>query len=333
MRYLILILSFISFFLFSCEENDPINEAFLFEFPGHFPEVEIPFDNQLTEARIKLGEKLFFDPILSRDSTISCGTCHKPEIAFADDKATTPGIENRPGTRNVPSILNVVYQNKLLREGSVPTIEQQVLVPVQEHNEFDSDWLEIINKLNNNDEYLDLLFDCNYTSPTTEKRMTEFEPYAVTRAIAAYERTLISANSKYDKYLKNEYLFSEKEQLGFNLFMSDSLNCSSCHSGILFTDQNFYSNGTYIDYPDPGRQRFTRNENDRGVFKVPSLRNVTLTPPYMFDGSFESLEEVILHYSAGGKDHINKSDKIRAFELNQDEIDALIEFLKTLEDA
>lgn len=332
MRLLIIIFSFLSFFFFSCDNEDNSEEVFFYEFPDHFPEPIIPEDNKLTESRIKLGERLFFDPILSRDSTISCATCHKPELAFADNKPTTPGIENRPGTRNVPSILNVVYQARLLREGSVPTIEGQVLVPIQEHNEFDSEWPAVLDKLNNKQEYLDLLFEANYISPTTNDRMEYFEPYAVTRAIASYERTLISADSKYDNYLKGNYDFTEAERLGYNLFMSDSLNCSSCHSGVLFTNMRFYSNGIYQEYSDPGRFRLTNLESDKGVFKVPSLRNVTITPPYMFDGSFDTLKDVILHYSTGGKDHINKSDKIKSFQLKQEEIDAIIAFLETLSD-
>ena len=226
----------------------------------------------------------------------------------------------------------MIFLNKFLREGSVNTLEKQVLVPVQEHNEFDNDWNNILYKLNQDQEYLDLLNDAEYIFPFDDRLLDTFEVFAVTRAISAYQRTLLSTNSKYDQYLLNKYKLNDQEQLGMELFISDSLNCSSCHSGVLFTDQNFYSNGIYENYEDPGLFRFSKNENDRGKFKVPSLRNTSLTYPYMHDGSMLKLRDVIEHYMSGGKAHNNKSEKINSFQLNEDEIDALISFLETLND-
>lgn len=324
----------LGFILISCQEKDDKininNNNILPNIPDYFPEFQIPEDNLLTKDRVELGEKLFFSPLLSKDNSMSCGTCHLPNVAFANNDKTTPGVFGREGTRNVPTLLNVIFHNTFLREGSVPTLEQQVLVPVQEHNEFDNDWLTIINRLNSEEDFLTLLHKSEYIFPADGKKITEFNPYAVTRAISAYQRTLLSVNSKYDKYLQNKTKFTESEELGYNLFKSDSLNCSKCHSGALLTNQNFYNNGLYDNYQDIGRARFTLDNNDIGKFKVPSLRNVDKTYPYMFDGSLETLEDVINHYQSGGKKHQNKSNFIQKFSLTENEKKALIDFLKSL---
>jgi cytochrome c peroxidase len=323
-----------SFIFISCQEKDDKininNNNILPNIPDYFPEFQIPNDNQLTKERVQLGEKLFFSPLLSNDKSISCGTCHLPNIAFANNEKNTPGVFGREGTRNVPSLLNIIFHNTFLREGSVPTLEQQVLVPVQEHNEFDNDWLTIINRLNLEEELLTLLYKSEYIFPADGKKITEFNPFAVTRAISAYQRTLLSINSKYDKYLQKKVNFNQSEELGYKLFKSDSLNCSKCHSGALLTNLNFYNNGLYENYQDIGRARFTLDNKDIGKFKVPSLRNVEKTYPYMFDGSLNTLEDVINHYQSGGKNHQNKSNLIQKFSLTENEKKALIDFLKTL---
>lgn len=330
MRLVILLLPIIIFL--SCSEDETPREEIVLNIPSHFPEYFIPEDNKLTPARIKLGEKLFNSYILSRDTSLSCASCHQSHIAFANNQITTPGIDDRPGTRNVPSIFNMLFIDRFLREGSVPTLEQQVLVPVQEHNEFDNNWQTIIERLNNDEEYLELLKEAEYIFPVDNKIMEKFQVYSVVRPIAAYQRTLLSVNSKYDKFLQGKIELNSEEELGRQLFYSDSLNCGKCHSGALFTDQKFYNNGLYNDYEDVGRNRFTNNQNDIGKFKVPSLRNVEITYPYMFDGSLESLDDVISHYESGGSSHPNKSPLINGFNLKNNEREALKKFLYTLSD-
>jgi cytochrome c peroxidase len=295
-----------------------------FQVPSGFPAIQFPEDNAFTEARWKLGKLLFYDQALSRDSTLSCATCHKPDHAFADNKTTTPGIEQRPGTRNVPSLTNIAYHPYFLREGGVPSLEMQVLVPIQEHNEFDFNIIPLQERLSKNPLYQSL---------SLEAYGRELDYYVIPRAIATFERSLLSGNSKYDKFTAgNSTILSAEEQLGRTLFFSNRTNCSACHGGFNFTNYQFQNNGLYKEYQDPGRFRLTSEAKDSALFKVPSLRNVEYTAPYMFDGSLETLEEVIAHYNKGGKNHTNQSPLVKPLKLTRDEQKALVAFLKSLTD-
>lgn len=293
--------------------------------PPGFTEMVIPVDNEYAADRIALGKSLFFDPILSADSTRSCGSCHIPAFAFSDTVGFSLGVDNRIGTRNSPSLANVGYQVALLREGGVPTLEMQVLVPIQEHLEFDTDILVVAKKVSQVPFYQDLAL---------KAYGREVDPWVITRAIASFERTLISGNSRYDQWAfqGDIYALSPQAIRGLNLFQSDRLGCTSCHGGFLFTDQSFANNGLYEDYTDPGRYRLTGKESDRAVFKVPSLRNVAVTAPYMHDGSLKDLHAVVQHYQNGVKNHPNKSPLLRTFQLTDGERTDLIEFLKSLTD-
>lgn len=324
MKYFLVILTF-SLFLFGfrlLEKKD-----FVLNIPKGFPEMEIPDDNALTADRIRLGKKLFFDKTLSRDSTLSCASCHKPELAFTDGESTSIGKGGKRLLRNSPTLANVGYHNKgLLLDGGVPTLEMQILVPVQEHLEFDFNMYLIAERLKKDKEYVKLC-----------KKAYKSEPnlFVITRAIACFERTLISGNSRYDQY-KNGNLkgLNESEIKGMKLFF-DKLHCAQCHSGFNFTDLSIRNNGLYeLAYPlDSGRMRITHKEIDRDKFKVPTLRNIELTGPYMHDGSLKTLEEVIEHYSKGGKNHSNKDRLIKPFNLSETEKENLISFLKSLTDS
>jgi cytochrome c peroxidase len=304
--------------ILSCEVDDQINTPFHLLVPKGFPEVYIPNDNQLTVERINLGKKLFYDPILSRDSSISCNSCHLQEFAFTDANPTSIGIEGRLGKRNAMSLANVAYANFLQRESGVPTLEMQVLVPIQEHNEMDFNIVAVAEKMNEDPQYRKLSYEAYGKLP---------DAFVITRAIAAFERTLLSGNSKYD----TDQL-SESEQRGMALFFSDSLACSSCHGTFLFTNQQPENNGLYEQYTDSGRYILTGLQEDIGRFKTPTLRNVELTKPYMHDGSISSLEEVIAHYESGGMNHVNQSAILKGFTLTETERDELIEFLNSLTD-
>ena len=269
------------------------------------------------------GKKIFFDPVLSLDSTISCASCHKQEFAFADNRAFSPGIKNRAGKRNAPSLANIGYHPYFLREGGVPTLEMQVLVPIQEHNEFNHNIVDIGNQLKKNPEYVKM-------AKTAYNREPDY--WVITRALGVFERTLISGNSKYDKYLLEKLKLSAKEEEGRKLFFSSKTNCSSCHSGFDFTNYSFSNTGLYLNYKDIGRLRFTKDSSDMAKFKVPSLRNIEVTAPYMHDGSLETLEEVIEHFNSGGKNHVNKSEILKPLHLSDEEKGNLILFLKTLTD-
>lgn len=313
--------------LFSCDDESSNKIAddykFLDDFPQKLPDIEYPEDNFPSEERIELGRLLFNEKRLSRTNEISCASCHKAEHAFSDITPTSKGVDGIDGTRNSVSLMNVAYQENLLREGSVPTLEMQILVPFQEHNEFDLNILDAVEKLKD---------DSIYSMLSQEAYGRDFDSYVISRAISAYERTLIGGNSKFDAYLKDEAKLTDSEIRGMKLFFSDSLACSSCHSGVLFTSQGFANNGLYEQYEDLGRGRLTHLDSDIGVFKIPSLRNVSLTPPYMFDGSLNSLEDVINHYSKGGMKHPNKDKRINSFVLTKQERNDIIRFLITLDE-
>ncbi|MCZ4410455.1 c-type cytochrome [Cryomorphaceae bacterium 1068] len=316
--------------MLSCEKdngdsNTPDRSEALLVIPDGFPSMEFPDDNPFTKVSYNLGKKLFFDPILSRDSSISCGSCHLPGKAFSDEFSVSLGVDDAPGTRNSPSLANVGYQPYFMREGGVPTLEMQVLVPIQEHNEFDFNILLIAERLNQNPEYVEMSLEAYDRAP---------DAFVITRAISNFERTLISGNAPYDRYFLqgDEAALNESEKRGMDLFFSDELACSSCHSGFNLTDYSFGNNGLYAAYADIGRKRLTGLDADEALFKVPSLRNVEVTGPYMHDGSMATLQEVILHYESGGEEHPNKSEQIQGFELTNAEREDLIAFLHSLTD-
>lgn len=309
------------------ETTQPTAEQPLIVVPAGFPVQSFPSDNQPTAERIALGKKLFFDPILSADNTVSCASCHQPEHAFADVVAVSPGVGGRLGTRNAPSLLNIGYHPYFMREGGVPTLEQQVLAPIQEHSEMDFDILLIAERLNEDAEYVKMSQSAYHRQP---------DAFVITRALASFERTLVSGNSKYDhstQYSPQSALYevlSDDEKKGRDLFLGDRASCSSCHGGFLFTDHSFKNNGLYLNYADRGRARLTSKAEDEALFKVPSLRNVAHTAPYMHDGSVKTLRDVVTHYNTGGFGHAHKSTLVRPLGLTETEIDDLVAFLSTL---
>ena len=321
------------FLLTSCKKKkdevmndmDEGNKIITLSVPKTFPYPDIPSDNQPTKYRIELGRKLFFDPILSRDSTISCGSCHHEDKFFADNLKFSIGIENRLGERNAPSLLNIAYHPSLFWDGGNPTLEQQVLAPIDNHLEMDFDPNEVIKRLQKHPSY-----------PALFKKAYDQEPsiYSMTRAIACFERTLFGASSKYDRFLvtRDSSVFTLSEKNGLNLFFGESGECFHCHQGFLLTDFSFRNNGLYMHYADSGRARITQALSDIGKFKIPSLRNIEKTAPYMHDGSMNTLEEVIEHYSIGGVNHPNKSVIIKPLNLTEQQKQELVSFLKTLTD-
>ncbi len=323
MKYFVFIYVLILFA--SCREDmDDVKEESVADIPQGFPLIEFPQDNEYTPERWSLGKRLFFDPILSRDSTLSCASCHKPELAFSDGLSLAKGIEGRIGMRNAPTLANVAYQPYYTFEGGVPTLEMQVLVPVQEHAEFDFNILLIAEKLNTNPSYVAESWLAYERSP---------DPFVITRALATFERTLISGHSRYDDFIHGDELaLSPIEKKGKDLFFSERTNCAQCHAGFNFTDYSFKNNGLYDEYPDLGRFRLTGQDEDLALFKVPSLRNISITPPYMHDGTFNDLGDVIEHYNEGGKSHPQKSSLIHELHLDENEKYALEKFLESLTD-
>jgi len=307
---------------FQCDINEG---TYSLSLPPGFPEPVIPEDNKLTKTRIQLGKKLFFDPILSSDSSISCASCHFQGKAFSDSIPLSKGVSNRVGFRNAPTLANVAYHRLLLMDGGTPSLETQVLVPIGDHNEMNSSLTLVSKRLKKVKEYVEL-------SKKAYNRIPD--PFVIVRAIATYERTLISGNSRVDQYHHNKKATLSKSELrGMELFFSNKTNCSKCHGGFNFSNDDFHNNGLYEEYVDSGRARITMNHLDAGKFKVKTLRNIQLTAPYMHDGSLGSLEEVIDHYMNGGKKHRNQNSLVKGFDITEREKKDLINFLKALTDS
>lgn len=306
-------------------EGTEIANLQIMEVPQGFPEIEHPNGNEYTVDRWNLGKKLFYDPVLSKDGSISCASCHDPSLAFSDDKSVSIGAGGLLGTRNSPSLANVAYHPYYTREGGIPSLEMQILVPIQEHNEFNNNIVLISDTLAKIPSYVQLASAAYDQEPNA---------FVITRALSQFERSMISGQSSYDLEYNNgiEGSMSESAQRGKVLFDSDRTSCSTCHSGFNFTNYSFQNNGLYDEYPDNGRERLTQNPNDKALFKVPSLRNVEITAPYMHDGSIQSLDEVVAHYNNGGSDHIHKSDLIKPLNLSESERFDLVSFLESLTD-
>jgi cytochrome c peroxidase len=306
--------------MFSCSK-DPLIESQennIMQIPEGFPSISFPQGNEFTQERWQLGKRLFYDPIMSVNNTISCASCHHAQNAFSDTIALSIGDNNTVGRSNAPTLTNIAYHPYFTRAGGVPTLEMQILVPIQEHDEFNTNILDIVEKLKK---------DSSYTQASRKAYNREIDPFVITRAIANFERSLISGNSDYDK---NK--FSSSALNGKNLFMSNKTNCSQCHAGFNFSNYSFENNGLYINYADSGRMRLTHDEYDRARFKVPSLRNIEMTAPYMHNGSVKTLNDVVAHYNSGGFFHKNKSTFIKPLGLTQQEQNDIVAFLKTLSD-
>lgn len=300
-------------------------EPYTIEKPAHFPTIPIPADNPMSAEKVKLGEALFFDPILSSDSSISCASCHFPGFAFSDTVALSRGVHDSIGKRNAPPLINIAYAPVLFRDGGAQSLEMQLYTPIEDDHEMNLDIDEAVLRLQESNQYRPMFEEVFDTLPTV---------FGLTRALAAYERTLIGGSSRYDTFLTtgDSSIFNEQEKLGLQLFYRSDLNCAACHSGFNLTDHSFRNNGLYETYTDWGHANLSMDSSDIGKFRVPSLRNIALTAPYMHDGSFTSLESVIRHYANGGKAHPHKDPSLQGFVITDNETDALIQFFHTLTD-
>lgn len=257
----------------------------------------IPANNPLTQEGVTLGKKLFFDTILSGDGTQSCATCHNPKMAFTDNLKFSFGIDNIPGTRNVMPLFNLAwnFDERFAWDGKDFSLENQALEPVSNPIELHSNWSEVAQKLQTHVEYPTLFLQAFGTST--------IDSTTITKAIAQFERTLISGNSKFDQYLLGNATLTQEEQNGFDVFMDEAKgDCFHCHgsnNNPLWTDNQFHNNGLDSSFSDLGLGAVTGDPADDGKFKSPSIRNLLYTAPYMHDGRFTTLEEVINHYSEG----------------------------------
>ncbi|WP_349254588.1 cytochrome-c peroxidase [Microcosmobacter mediterraneus] len=295
----------------------------------------IPSDNLQTVEGVSLGRKLFFDTILSGDETKSCASCHAPQLAFSDNLPTSVGVDGIFGERNSMPLFNLAwnYNERFAWDGKELSLERQAEEPVQNPIELHSNWNDVISKLQSHPEYPEL-FRLAFNTSTITKELT-------TKAIAQFERTLISANSKFDRYSLGLTNLTAQELNGLNVFMSeDKGDCFHCHgnpNNPLWTDNDFHNNGLDSEFTDLGLGAVTGNPNDNGKFKTPSLRNLQYTAPYMHDGRFTTLQDVINHYSEGLQNSatidplMKKIDEGGVQLSNSDKAD-LLAFLLTLSD-
>jgi len=261
-----------------------------FYVPQGFPAPQYDFStNPVTVAGFKLGRKLFYDPRLSRDNTISCGSCHQQTVAFAhSEHRVSHGIDGLFGTRNAPGLWNLAWNQTFMWDGGITHIELQPLGPIGNPVEMDETLPNIIAKLNADSQYR-LMFEAAFGSDTiTTQRITQ--------AISQFQGLMISDNSRYDQYMRNEISLEQPELNGLATFRS---KCASCHTEPLFTDRSFHNNGLTPEptIMDAGRMMITANPADSMKFKTPSLRNIAVTPPYMHDGRFNTLSQCLDHYS------------------------------------
>lgn len=298
--------------------------------PDKFPKMIVPEDNELTKEKTSLGRRLFYDPILSGDSTQSCASCHRQENAFSDPRKFSVGIDGVEGTRNASSLVNSAWGAPFFWDGRSESLETQAMEPVENEIEMHLDWAEAVKRLNRSPHY-PLLFQRAFGT----KKITADH---VVKAIASFERTIVSAGSKYDQWRRGELELSYEEYEGYKLFFNETGDCFHCHATELFTDNAFHNNGLDSIFSDRGLEDITGNAEDRGKFKTPTVRNVELTAPYMHDGRFETLREVLDFYSDGTRHSptldplILKSKPPGRPRLKEIEKDHLIAFLKTLTD-
>jgi cytochrome c peroxidase len=300
------------------------------DMPESLPIMDIPEDNPMTEEGVTLGRMLFYDPIMSGDSTLSCAGCHKMEFSFTDERQFSEGIDGSVGTRQAMHIVNLGWMPKLFWDGRANGMEDQALGPVENPIEMKDTWENVVSKLSAHGEYPDLFWAAFGEESITKEQAV--------KAIAQFERTMVSGDSRYDAIVeRNEGFFTDAEQEGFEIFNTERGDCFHCHGGILFTDNLFHNNGLDSTFDDIGLEEVTGDPLDKGLFKTPSLRNIELTAPYMHDGRFATLEEVLDHYSEGlhGSptiDPLMKQIAQGGIQMTDEEKNNLLAFLKTLTD-
>lgn len=318
--------------LWGCQKGP---DPYTLDIPEGWPSPVVPEWNPTTQQGVALGRALFYDPILSADSTVSCATCHRPELAFTDRRPRAVGVAGRTGRRSSMSLVNVGFAfHGLFWDGRAATLEEQSLHPVTDPLEMDNDWETVLGRIRDHAEYPRLFRAAFGTAP--------LDSMLIARALAQFERTLISKDSRYDRMVRGEINFTLAEQRGWTLFFDASRSvphaeCNHCHVDPLFANPTFHNNGLVdeddeSDESDLGREEVTANRYDRYKFKVPTLRNIALTAPYMHDGRLKTLEEVLDHYNSGGHPGVNVSPNVRKLGLNAQDKADLLAFLHSLTD-
>lgn len=333
---------------FACNEDDEQTKepVLLDETPftlnyGNLPAPDLPADNPLTQQGVQLGRMLFYEPILSKDGTQACADCHRQADGFSDSTRFSIGVEMLPGKRQAMPVFNMAWHsNEFFWDGRAHLLRDQALLPIQDPLEMNETLVNAIAKLSEREMYRDQFMRAFGSEEVTAEKMS--------LAMEQFMLSIVSYDSKYDKYLAGEVQLTESEERGRVLFETEynpffpefsGADCVHCHGGANFENDQYMNNGLDTDasMTDTGRQEVTNDPNDKGKFKVPSLRNVALTAPYMHDGRFKTLEEVIDHYNEGIQESttadptVLNTKETGLFLTEQDKVD-LINFMKTLTD-
>ncbi|KAB2807682.1 cytochrome-c peroxidase [Phaeocystidibacter luteus] len=338
-----------SFFMLAlaCSPDEPDNRIehdltpFVLD-TKHLTPPTIPADNELTEQKVRLGRMLFHDDRLSADNSMSCATCHVQSTGFSDTNTFSIGVNGFPGKRQAMVAFNMAYNtNEFFWDGRAHLLRDQAVLPIQDSLEMDLAMADLITRLSAIEEYQDQFIRAFGSSTVTEER--------IGLALEQFMNSIISVDSKYDKYLRGEVTLSASEERGRELYFaefnpgfpdSSGADCAHCHGGLNFENDLYMNNGldSDADFDDYGRELATGNQSDRAKFKVPTLRNIELTPPYMHDGRFNTLEEVVNHYNTG----MVMSSTIDpaliypinsgGLNLSNQDVQDLVAFLKTLTD-
>jgi len=288
----------------------------------------VPKENPLTEEKIKLGKRLYFEKALSVDNTLSCASCHVPEQGFADPHQFSVGFKGQKGGRQAPPILNRVFSRKQFWDGRAASLEEQALGPMMNPVEMAHPNIQsVISRLEKDPGYVEAF---KQAFPNEGGAINDV---TISRAIACFERTIMSGNSPFDRFtqLNDKTALSESAQRGYHLFLGKA-NCASCHVGFNFTDESYHNLGVGLaaKKPDLGRYEISKLDGHQGAFKTPTLREVANTAPYMSDGSLKTLEEVVEYYDKGCRNNKWLSAKIKPLGLTAQEKQDLVEFLKAL---
>jgi cytochrome c peroxidase len=305
--------------------SDIFTTPLYFEVPKGWPQSKYDFKkNPLTEESFQLGRHLFYDPILSRDNTISCSSCHLQQTGFTHvDHQLSHGIEGKIGTRNSMAIINLAWNKDFMWDGGVNNLEVQAINPITSPTEMDEKLENVVAKLQNSPKYRTLFTKAYGDDKVTSQRLL--------KALAQFTVMLKSSNSKYDKVMRKEENFTQQEQRGYDLFKT---NCATCHKEPLFADDRFEKNGLALDETlnDLGRIKITGKTEDKMRFKIPTLRNIQFTFPYMHDGRFKTLTEVVKHYNFLGNDKSLPKELAKPMNLSDNDRVDLVAFLQTLTD-
>ncbi len=345
-KFLLVLFGFL--FIISCrpDKGDGLGDipynptTYDLKIPTQFPQMDIPADNPMTTEGVTLGRFLFYDKLLSANGTMSCASCQLSAMNFTDGKAVSTGIDNIGGKRSSMSLENIGFVNKgLFWDGRVKTLEEQALLPVEDPIELHNKWTQVVEKIKVHADY-----PTRFRKAFGIKDAAEITKELAAKAMAQFERSLISGNAKVDKIFRREAEFTNDEYSGYLLFFNAAgapdAQCGHCHTTPFYNSNDYFNNGldsvsNLMNFKDLGRGGFTKKELDNGKFRVPTLRNIELSAPYMHDGRFKTLEEVVEHYASGGHyaDNIDPFiPQIAQIRLSDKQKKQIVLFLKTLTD-